>query len=331
MSIAVNSKVDGKWALKKMAESLRRLNLVSSIEKTSIIKSSEAKKELFFEENDRISELEDEQILKLKEKFKEVEIKLKEKAKPKTITISGEAHNIIKNHCNTLNESIGEYAEKILLENVDDEKNEILLKCVIAMCLVIARCTDFANVFGIEVKSIQCLTDVAYPSKLSEIKAMINHLEDIMFAGMFRDGILNKELCTKNNYKTTNNLWGKILESLNKQVFGEVIDSDNNTHSCVVKDCCIDENIKTDKIGEVYIKEKAEVISITDKHLFVNGKREYVNTIYVNNIDEFLEENSNKKIFLYDKKYDHEKERLCLLCYVCDKSARQTTVDVKFM
>ena len=66
MSITVNSKVDGKWALKQMAESLRRLNLVSSIEKTSIIKSSEAKKELFFEENDKISELEDELKNKLK-------------------------------------------------------------------------------------------------------------------------------------------------------------------------------------------------------------------------------------------------------------------------
>lgn len=66
MSIAVNSKVDGKWALKQMAESLRRLNLVSSIEKTSIVKSSEAKKELFFEENDRISILEDELKNKLK-------------------------------------------------------------------------------------------------------------------------------------------------------------------------------------------------------------------------------------------------------------------------
>jgi hypothetical protein len=257
----------------------------------------------------------------LKEKFKEIETKLKEKAKPKTITISGEAHNIIKNHCNALNQSIGEYTEKIMLENVDDEKNEILSKCVNAMCVVVTRCTDLANVFGIDVKSIRCLNDVVYPSKLSEIKAMINHLEDIMFAGMWRDGVLNIELCTKNNYKTTNNLWGKILESLNKQVFGEVIHSDNNTHSCVVSDCCIDENIK----------EKAEVISIINKHLFVNGKREYLNTIYVNNIDEFLEENSNKKIFLYDKKYDHEKERLCLLCYVCDKSATQTTVDEKFM
>jgi len=66
MSIAVNSKVDGKWALKQMAESLRKLNLVSSIEKTSIIESGKAKEELFFEENDKLTELEDELKTKLK-------------------------------------------------------------------------------------------------------------------------------------------------------------------------------------------------------------------------------------------------------------------------
>jgi len=66
MSIAVNSKVDGKWALKQIAESLRKLNLVSSIEKTSIIESSKAKEELFFEENDRLTELEDDLKTKLK-------------------------------------------------------------------------------------------------------------------------------------------------------------------------------------------------------------------------------------------------------------------------
>jgi len=45
---------------------LRKLNLVSSIEKTSIIESSKAKEELFFEENDRLTELEDELKTKLK-------------------------------------------------------------------------------------------------------------------------------------------------------------------------------------------------------------------------------------------------------------------------
>ena len=60
--------------------------------------------------------LDDEQILRLKDALKEIESKLK--VKPKTITISGEAHNIIKNHCATLNESIGEWSERKLLESV---------------------------------------------------------------------------------------------------------------------------------------------------------------------------------------------------------------------
>jgi len=58
MSIAVNEEVIGKKALKCLTESLRRLNLVSSIEKTSILDNKEAVKELFFEENKKISEIE---------------------------------------------------------------------------------------------------------------------------------------------------------------------------------------------------------------------------------------------------------------------------------
>jgi len=62
-----------------------------------------------------IPELEDDQILKLKEKLKEIELKLKNKSKPKTIAISGEAHNIIKKYCLTINENIGEWSEKMLI------------------------------------------------------------------------------------------------------------------------------------------------------------------------------------------------------------------------
>lgn len=66
MSIAVNTEVDGKWALKQMTESLRKLNLVSSIEKTSITRSDKAKEELFFDENNRLTELESELKNKIK-------------------------------------------------------------------------------------------------------------------------------------------------------------------------------------------------------------------------------------------------------------------------
>jgi hypothetical protein len=66
MSITVNDEVTGRKALKRITESLRKLNLVSSIEKTSIIESSEAEKELFFEENDKLTLLEKSIIEKLK-------------------------------------------------------------------------------------------------------------------------------------------------------------------------------------------------------------------------------------------------------------------------
>src|SRR3989338_7263021 len=48
MSIAVNSEVIGKKALRCITESLRRLNLVSSIEKTTIFNQKIAKQQLFF-------------------------------------------------------------------------------------------------------------------------------------------------------------------------------------------------------------------------------------------------------------------------------------------
>jgi hypothetical protein len=68
MSITVDDEATGRKALKTITESLRRLNLVSSIEKTSIIISSQAKEELFFEENDKLDEFEGKIIGKLKNK-----------------------------------------------------------------------------------------------------------------------------------------------------------------------------------------------------------------------------------------------------------------------
>ncbi len=66
MSITVNDEVTGRKALKRITESLRRLNLVSSIEKTLITESDKAKKELFFEENDQLTLLEEKIIKRLK-------------------------------------------------------------------------------------------------------------------------------------------------------------------------------------------------------------------------------------------------------------------------
>lgn len=66
MSITVNDEVTGRKALKRITESLRKLNLVSSIEKTLITESDKAKKELFFEENDQLTLFKEKIIEKLK-------------------------------------------------------------------------------------------------------------------------------------------------------------------------------------------------------------------------------------------------------------------------
>jgi hypothetical protein len=68
MTIPVNTEVIGRKALRCMTESLRRLNLVSSIEKTSILTSSEAQNQFFFEENKRLSEFENTLLTTLKDK-----------------------------------------------------------------------------------------------------------------------------------------------------------------------------------------------------------------------------------------------------------------------
>ena len=77
MSIAVNSEVTGKKALRCITESLRRLNLVSSIEKTTIFNRRIAKQQLFFAENERLSKLEQKVLIKLgkgQKVFQEVKV-----------------------------------------------------------------------------------------------------------------------------------------------------------------------------------------------------------------------------------------------------------------
>jgi hypothetical protein len=59
-------------------------------------------------------------LLLLKEKVKQIEKKIKENNKPKTITISGNAHNTIKRFCSTLNLNIGDWCEKVLLKEIED-------------------------------------------------------------------------------------------------------------------------------------------------------------------------------------------------------------------
>jgi len=67
-------------------------------------------------------------LLLLKEKVKEIEKKIKENNKPKTITISSNTHNTIKKFCNSLNFNIGDWCEKILLKEIEDNNCVILVE-----------------------------------------------------------------------------------------------------------------------------------------------------------------------------------------------------------
>ncbi len=67
-------------------------------------------------------------LLLLKEKVKEIEKKIRENNKPKTITISGTTHNTIKRFCGALNLNIGEWSEKVLLKEIEDNNCVIILE-----------------------------------------------------------------------------------------------------------------------------------------------------------------------------------------------------------
>lgn len=67
-------------------------------------------------------------LLLLKEKVKEIEKKIRENNKPKTITISGNVHNKIKKFCGALNLNIGEWSEKVLLKEIEDNNCVIILE-----------------------------------------------------------------------------------------------------------------------------------------------------------------------------------------------------------
>lgn len=73
--------------------------------------------------------LDEENLLTLKEQVKLLEKKIKEKNKPKTITISGETHNKIKNFCNSINMNIGDWVSKTVIDAIDDYINKY--NCII--------------------------------------------------------------------------------------------------------------------------------------------------------------------------------------------------------
>jgi hypothetical protein len=64
----------------------------------------------------------EQEILDMKSKMKAMDKKLKEKNKPKTITVSAQTHNTIKNYCNVMNYNIGEWTTSVLLEKINDDK-----------------------------------------------------------------------------------------------------------------------------------------------------------------------------------------------------------------
>ena len=63
--------------------------------------------------------LKEEDLDLIKKQLKEIEKKVKENNKPKTITVSSKSHNQIKKYCQIFNLTIGEWAEKTLLKEIE--------------------------------------------------------------------------------------------------------------------------------------------------------------------------------------------------------------------
>jgi hypothetical protein len=57
----------------------------------------------------------------IKLKMKNLEKRIKEQNKPKTITISGKDHSVIKKYCTIFNLNIGDWATKTLLEKIESD------------------------------------------------------------------------------------------------------------------------------------------------------------------------------------------------------------------
>jgi len=70
---------------------------------------------------------EEEELIRLKSEVKNLKSKIKESKKPKTITISNDVHSKLKRYCTLLNINIGDYIEKLILNELDtiiyDEKS----------------------------------------------------------------------------------------------------------------------------------------------------------------------------------------------------------------
>ena len=60
------------------------------------------------------------QLAALKAAARKLEQSIKDRKKPKTITISGDAHNRIKTYCATMGLNIGKWTEQILLREITD-------------------------------------------------------------------------------------------------------------------------------------------------------------------------------------------------------------------
>jgi len=212
MSITVNDQVTGRKALKRITESLRKLNLVSSIEKTSIIKSVEAKKELFFEENDKLTLLEKNIIEKLK-KDKNIDSEILE-VRDYYKTLKQNKKDNCKNWIKILKRfyTISRYAETdFLMQEFHDQiiRYPILFSDIrIGKYLIrIKESSNFNNIINEIIKYLYSEENL-YPAVESNLIETILVIPTECYEGATKEKIIklgNDILFRRNNYSPLSN------------------------------------------------------------------------------------------------------------------------------
>ena len=228
-----------------------------------------------------ISELEDEQIIKLREKLKEIDVKLKEKTKPKTITISGEAHNMIKNHCSLIKENVGEWSEKILVDKIKD--NLIKFLSIIENNLTINGI--FPKVLPIE-----------YVSRYVETQALpyfkINYNIDEIFNPFFIKYV--------SGWAKTQQ--GNILGRYDFSLPGGI----KINHYDLISEGKNEMNEVIDDLKDIH-----KIILIDSIRTIVNNKSYECGVMECNSIEEFLEKIKGKTTYLYSISHREEGINMC--------------------
>jgi hypothetical protein len=241
MAVLVDSEVEGRMALKAMTESLRRLNLVASLEKTAIIPAKVAVKEIFFKENKKLNLLEQKLLDNIK----------------KGISISKQT------------KSIESYYQKLLAQKKNKFKNwQKVLKRFYTLS-AIAQINIFGNDFHSHLINYPLIAGDIRIRKflLRQSNIELNKLTSTLIKYLYSDENLYQQLET-NIIETLLSVPNKRINKKNTKAFKElgedILTNPMKYHSqseyahALAILICFKFNHCMDKVSNIYIKRNFE-------------------------------------------------------------------------